>query len=58
LFARDEVAQWFASKNLQVNMDLAFRQHVSVNIDNLVKRAEVMACKLEREQVRVGIPVV
>jgi transformation/transcription domain-associated protein len=32
--------------------DLAFRKHVAANIDSMVNRAELMACKIEREQVR------
>jgi transformation/transcription domain-associated protein len=33
-------------------VDLVFRQNVAMNIDGVVKRAETMACKTEREQVR------
>ena len=32
--------------------DLTFRKHVAANIDSMVNRAELMACKIEREQVR------
>jgi hypothetical protein len=35
-------------------IDLQFRQYVAQNIDHIVKRAETMACKLEREQVGFG----
>lgn len=31
--------------------DAAFRQGVAANIDGIVKRAEIMACKTERENV-------
>jgi transformation/transcription domain-associated protein len=31
-------------------VDLLFRQHVVANIEGVVKRAEIMACKNEREQ--------
>jgi hypothetical protein len=31
--------------------DLTFRKHVAANIDSMVNRAELMACKIEREQV-------
>jgi hypothetical protein len=31
--------------------DLTFRKHVTANIDSMVNRAELMACKIEREQV-------
>jgi transformation/transcription domain-associated protein len=32
-------------------VDQFFRQSVTANIDGIVKRAETMACKIEREQV-------
>lgn len=32
-------------------VDLAFRQNVAANIDGVVKRAETMACRIERDQV-------
>ena len=51
LFARDEVMTWNAIRQRPSPVDLAFRQHVSQNIDHIIKRAETMACKLEREQV-------
>ena len=37
-------------------IDFSFRQHVAMNIDGVVKRAETLACKLEREQVRTRSP--
>ena len=36
-------------KNPQIDMN--FRMSVAANIDSVIKRAETMACKLEREQV-------
>lgn len=33
-------------------VDMLFRQSVAANIDGVVKRAETMACKTERENVR------
>lgn len=37
-------------------IDINFRLHVAANIESVVKRAETMACKLEREQVRAIHP--
>lgn len=31
-------------------VDASFRQSVNMNIENVVRRAEAMACKLERDQ--------
>jgi len=50
LFARDEVTQWFQMRGKALSFDLAFRKHVASNIDGMVTRAELMACKIEREQ--------
>lgn len=33
------------------NVDMAFRQHVSTMVDGVVKRANIMGCKIERDQV-------
>ena len=51
LFSRDEVTNWLATRGKPYAMDLNFRQQVAMNIDHIVRRAETMACKLEREQV-------
>lgn len=32
--------------------DMTYRAHVAAHIDSVVKKAEIMACKVEREQVR------
>ncbi|KAF7301711.1 hypothetical protein MIND_00736700 [Mycena indigotica] len=48
LFSRDEVATWLRTH--QAPWD-NLRKLVAGNIDGVVKRAETMACKLEREQV-------
>ncbi|KAJ7179098.1 FAT domain-containing protein [Mycena filopes] len=48
LFSRDEVMTWLRSRT--PNADANFRKFVGANIDGFVKRAETMACKLEREQ--------
>ncbi|KAF8076441.1 hypothetical protein FPV67DRAFT_1558921 [Lyophyllum atratum] len=50
LFSRDEVNSWLAMRNQPWQVDMLFRQSVAANIDGVVKRAETMACKLEREQ--------
>lgn len=36
-------------------VDMVFRQSVAANIDGVVKRAETMACKNERENARLLI---
>lgn len=54
LFARDEVLTWMQTKGKRyVTLDNVFRTHVSANIEGVVKKAELMACKLERAQVRI-----
>ncbi|KAH7909445.1 hypothetical protein BJ138DRAFT_1066999 [Hygrophoropsis aurantiaca] len=50
LFARDEVMTWLHGRGQPWTFDLSFRTNVADNIAGVVKRAEVMACKLEREQ--------
>ncbi|KAF9453072.1 FAT-domain-containing protein [Macrolepiota fuliginosa MF-IS2] len=50
LFGRDEVISWMTMQRRPWMVgDAAFRQGVAANIDGVVKRAEVMACKTERE---------
>ncbi|KAI0638186.1 atypical/PIKK/TRRAP protein kinase [Trametes polyzona] len=52
LFARDEVMTWLHQhhRGKVPQIDMNFRLHVAANIDSVVKRAETMACKLERDQ--------
>ncbi|TDL29737.1 hypothetical protein BD410DRAFT_736870 [Rickenella mellea] len=52
LLARDEVITWMNQKqhSLKNLNDLNFRNNVSLNIDGVVKKAELMACKHERTQ--------
>jgi len=50
LYGRDEVNSWMAMRNQPWQADITFRQNVAGNIDGVVKRAETMACKIEREQ--------
>ncbi|KAJ7507855.1 hypothetical protein B0H11DRAFT_2271401 [Mycena galericulata] len=48
LFSRDEVTTWLRGR--AGNNDANFKKLVAANIDGVVKRAETMACKVEREQ--------
>ncbi|KAF7352758.1 hypothetical protein MVEN_01242100 [Mycena venus] len=48
LLCRDEVMTWLRGRS--TNTDVNFRKLVAANIDGVVKRAETMACKIEREQ--------
>ncbi|KAJ8698457.1 transcription-associated protein 1 [Pleurotus ostreatus] len=50
LFGRDEVTAWLMARGRPWTVDAQFRQLVSLNIDGVVKRAETLACKIEREQ--------
>ncbi|KZT05505.1 atypical/PIKK/TRRAP protein kinase [Laetiporus sulphureus 93-53] len=50
LFARDEMMMWLQTRKGQMTYDVSFRSNVAAAIDGIVKRAEVLACKLEREQ--------
>ncbi|RDB22695.1 Transcription-associated protein 1 [Hypsizygus marmoreus] len=50
LFGRDEVTSWMTMRGRPHQVDLLYRQSVAANIDAVVKRAETMACKAEREQ--------
>ena len=46
---------WLHGRHKPWMFDLSFRQNVAQNIDGVVKRAETMACKVERETVRVPL---
>ena len=46
---------WLHAKGKQWTFDLAFRTNVAANIEGIVKRAEVIACKVEREEVKSRI---
>jgi len=48
LFSRDEVITWLRGRSAVP--DVNFKKLVAGNIDGVVKRAETMACKVEREQ--------
>jgi hypothetical protein len=53
LFARDEVMTWMHGKGHPWTFDLSFRTSCAANIEGVVKRAEIMACKIERETVGI-----
>lgn len=42
---------WLHAKGKQWTFDLAFRTNVAANTEGVVKRAEILACKAEREEV-------
>lgn len=44
---------WLHGRGQPWTFDISFRTNCAANIDGVVKRAEVMACKLERDQVRM-----
>ncbi|KAF8897572.1 hypothetical protein BD779DRAFT_388223 [Infundibulicybe gibba] len=50
LFGRDEVTSWMTMRGRPWAVDVTFQRSVAANIDGVVKRAETMACKNEREQ--------
>jgi len=50
LFARDEVMTWIHGRGKQWTHEESFMQSVSHNIGVVVSRAEMLACKAEREQ--------
>lgn len=54
LYGRDEVITWYHSARKSYDFGITFRTHVMHNIVSIVKRIEVMACKLEREQVSLN----
>ncbi|KAF5387961.1 hypothetical protein D9615_000446 [Tricholomella constricta] len=57
LYGRDELNSWMAMRNQPWQVDVHFRQSVAAIIDGVVKRAETMACKIEREQESLSLVV-
>ena len=54
LFCRDEVVTWFFTKHVYYPViDQPFRNQVALNVESIVKKAELMSCKYERNQVGV-----
>lgn len=53
LFSRDEVFTWFHTRSKACSTaDITFRNHVALNIEGVVKKAELMSCRHERGQAR------
>jgi len=54
LYIRDEIHTWCGAsgKNL---VDLEFRKSVATNVEQMVKKAEIMACRTERENVSIWL---
>ncbi|PCH41022.1 hypothetical protein WOLCODRAFT_151061 [Wolfiporia cocos MD-104 SS10] len=51
LYVRDETMTWLHRQRKPWSFDISFRQMMAITSDAIVKRAETMACKVEREQV-------
>jgi len=54
LLSKDEVFSWFSMRGRANGVDQLFKSSVNAHIDHIVKRAEVMACKLERESTQAN----
>jgi transformation/transcription domain-associated protein len=52
LLSRDDVVNWLTLRQRPWSFDAEFRKYVAAHTDNIVKRAESMACKIERDNVR------
>ena len=51
LFLRDEVLTWYNIHQRAPQVDHTFREEVAAMVDGVVKRAEMLACKVDRENV-------
>lgn len=51
LHGRDEVITWHVAARKPYTFDVTFRTNVAKYIDSIVQRINLMACKIEREQV-------
>lgn len=49
---RDELSNWLSARLRPYNPDASFMVHYNDGISTFVRKAENMACKIEREQVR------
>jgi len=49
LFLRDEVLTWYNIHQRAPQVDHTFREEVAAMVDGVVKRAEMLACKVDRE---------
>jgi len=54
LLSRDEVSHWLHLRGRPWAIDQNFKNYVVAHIDGIVKRAETMACKLERESAQIN----
>ncbi|KAF8165306.1 hypothetical protein B0H34DRAFT_232712 [Crassisporium funariophilum] len=54
LLSRDEVSQWLSIRGRPWHVDNVYRQSVATHVDHIVKRAETMACKIERDNALVN----
>lgn len=52
LFARDEVCAWLGARGKPWSAaEPGFRAFVQTNIDHVIRKAEALGCKAERESV-------
>ncbi|KDQ21071.1 hypothetical protein BOTBODRAFT_142417 [Botryobasidium botryosum FD-172 SS1] len=57
LFIRDEVLTWYNSHQKQQTNDLVFRDHIAQNVEAIVKKAEILSCRLERDMGNANSPM-
>ncbi|KAF8309342.1 hypothetical protein DL93DRAFT_2085770 [Clavulina sp. PMI_390] len=50
IFVREEIISWYALPGRSMPSDLSFRTVVLQNVDQIVRRAEILACKAERNE--------
>ncbi|KAF8205015.1 hypothetical protein BJ912DRAFT_18961 [Pholiota molesta] len=54
LLSRDEVSAWLSMRGRAWHIDGDFRKSVAAHTEQIVKRAEIMACKLERDNAAIN----
>ncbi|KAF8974524.1 hypothetical protein BDZ97DRAFT_2053099 [Flammula alnicola] len=54
LLTRDEVSTWLTMRGRPWQVDGDFRKHITAHTEQIVKRAETMACKLERDNALIN----
>jgi len=54
IFVRDEIMWWHAVNKKEIPEPGKLREIVMGNIDEVVRRATVLSCKMERERTPVG----
>jgi len=57
LFIRDEVLTWYNSHQKHQTNDLVFRDHIAQNVEAIVKKAEILSCRLERDMGNPNSPM-